>query len=640
MVEPETEGVLDANRSGMDAPLPVIEGYRDLEHLNSGGSSIIHSAHDLRHNRKVAIKVLTAQSLDATLQQSFKRELKAMELLSDHPHILPMLDSGLTSTGMPFIVMPLFTDGSYSDRLKEEGNLSWVETVDVGIRIGSALQAAHDRNVLHRDVKPSNIFVGHYRADPVLGDFGISTVLGEDVTTTVAVAYTLTYVAPEVLNGKRQTRQSDIYSLGLTLRQFLTGRPAFSAETSAALIAQILGYPPMPLMLDIPSELVDLLDSMVRKDPADRPDSAGEVVEQLRSIQQNRSAAFVDVDKPIDRSASDREFHERTTSGNDDATERIAVPVATRPFFAQTTMAPPQLRLVDPVRLASDYGSVNAIEFSPDNSKLVSANDNGSIVFWDINNGDVVRKVEGHSDLINAVAHSVEGDLISTASDDTTIVLWDAETGREQHRLAGHTDNVNSVAFSPDGATLASASFDGSVMLWNVDDGTHRQTLGDMLDLNSVHSVVYRADGFALATGSFDGSLILWDAETGQKQLTIEDHTDWVTSVAFSPDGNMLASGSIDGSAIMRDAITGEKFYELQPASSKVKSVAFSPDGRRLATAGTAGLELWDVASGRKQNVPTGDVVDGGASLVTFGHDGTKLATLDASESLTIWSVA
>ncbi len=140
-------------------PLPTLENYTDLHQIDSGGSSIIYSAHDQRHNRKVAIKVLTARSLDLTVQQSFTRELKAMELVSDHPHILPMLDSGFTTDAAPYIVMPLFTNGSYSDRIKTEGTISWVETVDVGIKIASALQAAHDRHVLHRDVKT----VKHFR---------------------------------------------------------------------------------------------------------------------------------------------------------------------------------------------------------------------------------------------------------------------------------------------------------------------------------------------------------------------------------------------------------------------------------------------------------------------------------------------
>ncbi len=621
-------------------PLPTLENYTDLHQIDSGGSSIIYSAHDQRHNRKVAIKVLTARSLDLTVQQSFTRELKAMELVSDHPHILPMLDSGFTTDAAPYIVMPLFTNGSYSDRIKTEGTISWVETVDVGIKIASALQAAHDRHVLHRDVKPSNIFVGHSRANPVLGDFGISTVMGEDKTTTVAVAYTLAYVAPEVLNGKRQTRQSDIYSLGATLRQFLTGRPAFAAATNAALIAQILSYPPMPLMVDIPSELVDLLDMMISKDAADRPETAAEVEDALRAIQQNRPASFTAPAQIVNSSKATISVSEATTVEPGGVTERIAPPYVTQPFFAQATLSPPLVQLADPVVLAGHDGTVNAIEFSPDGSKLVSASDDRSIIFWDTASGDIVRKVEGHNDWVNAVAYSLEGDKVATASDDNTIILWDATTGTEQHRLAGHTANVNSVAFSPDSSTLASASFDGSVMLWNVDDGTHQQTLGDTLDLNSVHSVVYRSDGFAIATGSFDGTLILWDAETGQKQLTIEDHTDWVTSVAFSPDGNVLASGSVDGTTIVRDAITGEKYYKLDAPVARVNSVAFSPDSRSLATAGTAGLGFWDVASGRKQNSPTSDFAHGVFSLVAFGHDGTKLATVGADESATVWSLA
>lgn len=450
----------------MAAEAPILDGYTGLTHINSGGSSRIYSAHDERHNRNVAVKVLTTKSLDLTIQQSFAREIKAMERVSDHPHIMSMYDSGFTADGTPYLVMPLYTDGSYADRLKSDGPIHWVETVDVGIKIASALHAAHERHVLHRDIKPANIFVGHFRTDPILGDFGISTVVGEGKTTTVAVAYTLTYVAPEVLNGKRQSRRSDIYSLGVTLRQFLTGRPAFAAETSAGLVAQILSFPPVPLMLELSADLVDLLDAMAAKDPLDRPEDAGEVAAALQTIQQSRASASaaelseLDIDEPGDESASDRFGSCDVTllyGSDSEAPSLVGGSMApTEPYsptrrFDQTTQAPRRFTLSKSQTLDGHDAAINAVSFSPDGSLLATASDDRTVMFWDANSGEPRLTIDGHQGWVNDVAFSPDGATAATASDDKNIKVWNVDTGQLLHTLANHSSTVNSVAFSPDG---------------------------------------------------------------------------------------------------------------------------------------------------------------------------------------------
>ena len=146
----------------MSDAVPVISGFSKLRRLNAGGSDTVYAAWDDRHGREVAVKVPTRQTLDPRAQESFSRELLVMGRVSDHPHIVTVYHSGFTEDEepAPFLVMPLFNDGSYADKLDREGPMGWVEATEIGVKILSALGTAHKRQVLHRDIKPANIFIG------------------------------------------------------------------------------------------------------------------------------------------------------------------------------------------------------------------------------------------------------------------------------------------------------------------------------------------------------------------------------------------------------------------------------------------------------------------------------------------------
>ncbi len=268
-----------------------IPGYSNAVVRSLGSSSIVYAADDDRHGRRVAIKVLVERTLDATVRESFDRELSTMGRLGDHPNIVAVHDSGFTDDGLPYFVMPLFPNGSFADRVAEQGALRWVEVADVAIRILSALETAHRQNTLHRDIKPANLFVGPFRNQAMLGDFGISTLLGTDRTATNAVAYTLHYVAPEVLDGKKQSHLSDIYSLGATLYQLLAGRPPFAADTTSGTIQKILTADLPDPSNNAPDALNALIATMLARQPDNRPASAFEAAEAAQRIQR---AANVD----------------------------------------------------------------------------------------------------------------------------------------------------------------------------------------------------------------------------------------------------------------------------------------------------------------------------------------------------------
>lgn len=280
----------DRRRRADASGAPVhIEGYDHLEPIGRGGFSHVYSARQRDFNRRVAIKVLTFGLADEREQRSFERECRAMGLVSQHPHIVTVFNSAFTSTDQPCIVMELYSGGTMTDRQRREGSLSVATVLDVGVKIAGALQTAHDRGLLHRDIKPQNLFISEF-GEPALGDFGIST-LDDERSISGSGGLTVHYAPPEVLEGAEATPTSDVYSFAATLYTLLEGVRPFAGGTdrrqSVGELARriMLEDPPRPARRDVPRSLADLLVRTMAKEPSDRPVSAAEFGRALQRIQ-------------------------------------------------------------------------------------------------------------------------------------------------------------------------------------------------------------------------------------------------------------------------------------------------------------------------------------------------------------------
>ncbi len=274
----------------MTRGLPEVEGYTIEEQIGSGGFSKVYRATQHSLQRPVAVKILDTSFEDERQQRTFERECRVMGQLSNHPNIVTVYDSALTVRRHPCIIMELYRS-TYRDR----GVLDIAEVVDVGIKIADALRVVHAADIVHRDIKPHNIFISDL-GDPALGDFGISSVANER-TITGSAGFSVNYAAPEVFEEAGAGASGDLYALGATLYHLATGDVPFphTGDPSTKLrstIHKIISSPaPLLARPDAPDSLGRLLRRCMAKAVADRPESAQAVADELRRIQAELIAA-------------------------------------------------------------------------------------------------------------------------------------------------------------------------------------------------------------------------------------------------------------------------------------------------------------------------------------------------------------
>ncbi len=278
-----------ARTADPSVPSVRIDGFDELQPIGRGGFSYVFSARQRDFNRRVALKVLSFGLADERERRSFERECRAMGLVSQHPHIVTVFNAAFTTTKQPCIVMELYSGGTLGERLKRDGRLPVGMVLDVGVKIAGALQTAHDRGLLHRDIKPQNLFISEF-GEPALGDFGIST-LDDERSISGGGGLTVHYAPPEVLEGSPATAVSDVYSFAATLYTLLEGTrpfapPAGQRQSVGELARRImLEEPPLVRREDVPRSLATLLARTMAKRPEDRPQSAAELGQGLQRVQ-------------------------------------------------------------------------------------------------------------------------------------------------------------------------------------------------------------------------------------------------------------------------------------------------------------------------------------------------------------------
>jgi len=253
----------------------LADRYLIERELGAGGMATVYLAHDVRHDRQVALKVLRPELASILGAERFLTEIKTTANLQ-HPHILSLFDSG-EAGGLVFYVMPYVVGESLRDRITREKQLPVEDAVAIAREVADALAYAHAHGVVHRDIKPENIMLAGGHA--LVADFGIALAAsrsdgGTRMTETGMSLGTPHYMAPEQAMGEREvTARADIYALGCVLYEMLTGEPPFTGPTAQAIIARVMTETPRSIVLQrhtVPAHVEAAVVKALEKLPADR----------------------------------------------------------------------------------------------------------------------------------------------------------------------------------------------------------------------------------------------------------------------------------------------------------------------------------------------------------------------------------
>jgi serine/threonine protein kinase len=266
------------------ARITLPDRYRVVRHLANGGMASVWEAHDELLDRSVAVKVLaTHLSEDDRARQRFEREARAAAGLSSHPNVVTIYDVGEYDDRV-FMVMELMRGGSVADRLRSGKEIPQATVIDWLHEAAAGLDAAHEANIVHRDIKPANLLLDE-RDRLAIADFGIARIAQEDqLTLTGQVLGTASYISPEQAMGEPANAASDRYALAVVAYELLAGSRPFQGEHFAAQArahVEDAPDPPSQRRPGLPPALDAVLLRGLAKDPADRWDSAGQMVNRI-----------------------------------------------------------------------------------------------------------------------------------------------------------------------------------------------------------------------------------------------------------------------------------------------------------------------------------------------------------------------
>ena len=278
--------------------------YEILKRIGSGGMADVYMAKDQKLNRNVAVKVLKREYVDdEKFLKKFQIEAQAVASLT-HPNIVNIYDVG-AENGVNYIVMELAGGITLKEYIKKKGYLSPQETVDVSIQIASAISHAHNHHIIHRDIKPQSILISEDGMIKVT-DFGIAKAANTNTVTSTATAMgSVHYISPEQAKGRFCDEKSDIYSLGITMYEMITGKVPFDHENGVTIALMHLQndiVPPSEIKEGIPDSLEKIILKCVMKKPEERYQTAEELIEDLKLVFQDTSGDYVGFAPAVDDS--------------------------------------------------------------------------------------------------------------------------------------------------------------------------------------------------------------------------------------------------------------------------------------------------------------------------------------------------
>jgi serine/threonine-protein kinase len=263
----------------------TVSHYKILEKLGEGGMGVVYKAEDTKLKRTVALKFLPPSISDAAAKKRFVHEAQAASSL-EHPNVCSIHQINETPDGRMFIVMPCY-EGETLQAKVERGPLNLDEAVDIAIQVASGLSKAHEKEIVHRDVKPGNVFITNDGLAKIV-DFGLAKLSGRTkLTKTGTTPGTVAYMSPEQLRGENIDQRSDIWSLGVVMFEMITGEMPFRGDVEQAMMYSIMNDAPKPagsLRPELSTDLERLINKTLSKDPDERYQTSAELTLELQSF--------------------------------------------------------------------------------------------------------------------------------------------------------------------------------------------------------------------------------------------------------------------------------------------------------------------------------------------------------------------
>ena len=653
----------------------LADRYRIERHLGEGGMATVYLAEDLKHERKVAVKVLRPELAAVLGAERFVQEIKTTANLQ-HPHILPLHDSG-DADGFLYYVMPFIDGETLRDKLNRETQLGIEEAVNITTAIADALDYAHRQSVIHRDIKPENILLHDGR--PMVVDFGIalavSAAAGGRMTETGLSLGTPHYMSPEQATAEKDiTPRSDIYSVGCVLYEMLCGDPPHVGPNAQAIVMRILTEEPRPVTdvrKSVPPHVAAAINKVLEKLPADRFETARAFADALRDESFAHSSAGIQPPTVSAGGAMVEASKLRTALMGSTVVAVLAIIAAAWGWLRAPAepSSPPPVRLTLEAPGITGFGMLLNVAISPDGSAFAVRGPDGIYVrSADQTTFRLLLDTEGGSNPVFSpdgqwVAYrgqdgallkmGVEGSAPLTLvsgipvaqphwGEDGTIVFFSVgppgvlyrvpETGGEPTRL------VDSVAVRhprllPDGSGVIFSTRAG-LMLLDLETGELQTVVNEGLDgtyVETGHIIYGHPEGglFAVAF-DLDAHEVTGSPIPVMSEVVVVSFNQGA-GYSVSRNGTLVYATGIFGGGqgnhqLLLLGIDGT-LDTIRLAPRNFPSVSFSPDGRKLAYQEGGGrtqgrtVHTYDIVLG----TPTQLTFEGGAHRPHWSPDGTHI---------------
>ena len=578
--------------------------YRIERELGAGGMATVYLAHDIKHDRKVAIKILREELCASLGGERFLREIRIAAQLQ-HPNILPLLDSG-AEDGLLFYVMPYVSGQSLRERITREGALPVHDAVRLITEVVDALAHAHELGVVHRDIKPDNVMLSGRHA--LVADFGVakavSDATGGHMVTTVGMAIgTPTYMSPEqAVADPHVDHRADIYAVGAMAYELLTGRPPFvGGSPQQVLAAHVTQAPEAPSMhrAGIAPALDAIILRCLAKQAGDRFQTAAELHAALEPWATSSGGMT-----PAETARTTASVAASSGKGTRFAVALSAVSVTAIAAYVLLNRPPATAALQQATQLTRSAGVQEMPRISSDGK---------AVAYRALGPGDSVPHVEWR--------RGSDGSAMSVLSSGSPLV-WSSDGNQLLVRTPRGIESVSALGGAS--TLMVSGSLLGGV--WAPDGQRLAYTLGDSLLLKAG-----------------DGIITLLGRSTEPHSLAWSPDGAWIAYV--SENARYLADWNIAPSSVWIVPSTGGAPMRLTTGGSLDASPTWAPDSRRLLFTSNRGgtRDIYQLELDRRGGVvgePVRVTTGLNASLISLSADGRQLAYSVATNQNNIWSVA